>query len=74
MRSPNFYKKILVRPSMIFQKSGPAINKGGSHYLKLIALFISFNFLLIVEWTWSFFPPRLTDHTQHQQCLFFLTF
>ena len=57
--TPKFlYKKILILPSMIFQKCQPAINKGGLHYVKSIALFISFNFLFIVGWSWSFFSTQ----------------
>ena len=37
MDYPNFYKKILNPPSMIFQKYQPPINKGGGvHTMKAI--------------------------------------
>ena len=47
MRYPKcFYKKRLVVPSRIFQKSRPAINKGGLQYVQSIASFISFFFFI----------------------------
>ena len=43
---PHFYKKILIPPSLIFQKSQPPINKEGSHY---VVINISLHFYQAME-------------------------